>query len=194
MRLSLDTLYNFAFLCYNQKKRPRTVVLEYTILYSNRKTISISVEKCEVVVRAPNGTDAETIGKAINKHLNWIEKHIEIQRKKESLFSGLTQKDIDILKKNARRYFADKTEYFAKIMGIKYGRITITSAQKRFGSCSSAGNISYSYRLMLYPEPAREYVIVHELAHIKEMNHSKRFYDIIASVLPDYKKRKHLLK
>jgi predicted metal-dependent hydrolase len=56
------------------------------------------------------------------------------------------------------------------------------------------GNISFSYRLMLYPEPAREYVIVHELAHLLEMNHSKRFYKIIESVLPDYKWRKSLLK
>ena len=79
-------------------------------------------------------------------------------------------------------------------MGLKYGRITITSAQKRFGSCNSNGNICFSYRLMLYPESAREYVIVHELAHLKEMNHSKAFYAIIASVLPDYKHRRKLLK
>ena len=94
----------------------------------------------------------------------------------------------------ANTYIAEKTEYFAKIMGIDYGRITVTSAQKRFGSCSSRGNISYSYRLMLYPEEAREYVIVHELAHRREMNHSKRFYDIIAKTMPDYKNRKRLLK
>ena len=79
-------------------------------------------------------------------------------------------------------------------MGVKYGRITITSAKKRFGSCSSQGNISFSYRLMLYPEAAREYVVVHELAHLKVMNHSKDFYDVVASVLPDYKNRRRLLK
>jgi predicted metal-dependent hydrolase len=79
-------------------------------------------------------------------------------------------------------------------MGLKYGRITITSAKKRFGSCSTAGNISYSYRLMLYPEEAREYVVVHELAHLVQMNHSKEFYNIIAKVLPDYKYRKKMLK
>ena len=79
-------------------------------------------------------------------------------------------------------------------MGLNYGRITITSAKKRFGSCSSVGNISYSYRLMLYPEAAREYVVVHELAHLVEMNHSKKFYEVIAKILPDYKYRKKLLK
>ena len=79
-------------------------------------------------------------------------------------------------------------------MGLKYSRIKITSAVKRFGSCSSSGNICYSYRLMLYPEEAREYVVVHELAHLEEMNHSKKFYEIISKVLPDYKYRRRLLK
>ena len=108
--------------------------------------------------------------------------------------SNLTEQDIKALKKKAKQYFKEKTEYFSNIMGLKYGRITITSAQKRFGSCSSKGNISYSYRLMLYPEAAREYVIVHELAHLKEMNHSRKFYAIVEKVLPDYKNRKRLLK
>ena len=78
-------------------------------------------------------------------------------------------------------------------MGIKYGRITITSAKKRFGSCSSKGNISYSYLLYLYPEAAREYVIVHELAHRVYMNHSPDFYRFIERYMPDYKLRKKLL-
>ena len=79
-------------------------------------------------------------------------------------------------------------------MGAEYGRITITSAKTRFGSCTSQKNISYSYRLMLYPKEAREYVVVHELAHTFEMNHSRGFYAIIEKVLPDYKERKKLLK
>ena len=111
-----------------------------------------------------------------------------------SRFENLTDADIKRLKKEAKVYFAEKTEYFAKIMGIDYGRITITSAQKRFGSCSSSGNISFTYRLMLYPDAAREYVVVHELAHRREMNHSKRFYAIIEAVMPDYRYRKRLLK
>jgi hypothetical protein len=97
-------------------------------------------------------------------------------------------------KKSAKAYFECKTKEYAHLMNLKYGRITITSAKTRFGSCSSKGNISYSYRLMLYPERAREYVVVHELAHLSEMNHSKRFYSIIEKILPDYKERKKALK
>ena len=79
-------------------------------------------------------------------------------------------------------------------MGLKYGRISITSAKTRFGSCNSRGNIAYSYRLMLYTEAAREYVVVHELSHLLEMNHSKSFYSIVEKYMPDYKERRKLLK
>ena len=168
--------------------------MEVKVIYSKRKTVSISIVNCALVIKAPIGTDAETIKRIVLKHSKWIEKHIEQQRRKTSLFENLTEDDIKRIKKEAKEYFNDKTEYYAGMMGINYGRITITSAKKRFGSCTSIGNISYSYRLMLYPEAAREYVVVHELAHRKEMNHSKRFYDIIARVMPDYKYRKSLLK
>lgn len=168
--------------------------MEYSIVYSKRKTISISIDKCKVVVKAPIGTDKKTIESVLIKHSRWIKKHLALQEKKEQMMNNLTADNIKDLKKKAKIYFKEKTDFFAGIMGLKYGRITITSAQKRFGSCSSKGNISYSYRLMLYPDAAREYVVVHELAHLVEMNHSPRFYSIIEKVLPDYKARKRLLK
>ena len=168
--------------------------MEYRVVYSKRKTISISIENCAPVVKAPIGTDEATVRTILQKHSAWIAKHVEMQKKKAQRFADLTPDRIKNLKREAKRYFTEKTEHYAKIMGISYGRISITSAQKRFGSCSSEGNICYSYRLMLYPEEAREYVIVHELAHRKEMNHSPRFYSIVAAVMPDYKYRKRLLK
>ena len=168
--------------------------MEYRVIYSDRKTMSIAVEDCEIVVRAPAKTDRKTINDAVNKHIGWIEKHLESQKRKRAMTEDLTPADIKNLKKTAKKYMAEQVEKFAQIMNLKYGRITITSAQKRFGSCSSSGNLSFSYRLMLYPEEAREYVIVHELAHLVEMNHSAEFYRVVASVLPDYKYRKRLLK
>ena len=168
--------------------------MEYKVVYSRRKTISISIENCAPVVKAPIGTTEATIRSVVEKHSSWIIKHVEMQKKKAARVADLTENDIKNLKREARRYFTEKTAYYAQIMGINYGRVTITSAQKRFGSCSSEGNICYSYRLMLYPEAARDYVVVHELAHRKEMNHSPRFYSVIAAVMPDYKYRKRLLK
>jgi predicted metal-dependent hydrolase len=106
----------------------------------------------------------------------------------------LSKEEIERLRTFAREALSAKTKYYADIMGIKYGRVRITTAKTRFGSCSARGDISYSLRLMLYPEEAIDYVVVHELAHIKEMNHSKNFYAIIEKVMPDYKLRKRMLK
>ncbi len=168
--------------------------MEYTLIYSDRKTISISVKGGAVTVRAPLRASKEIIESFIIKNKKWIETHIEKERVRIDKFESISEKDIKELKKTAKQYLSEKTEYYANIMGLKYGRITITSAKTRFGSCSSKGNISYSYRLMLYPEAARDYVVVHELAHLVEMNHSKRFYAIIEKVMTDYKIRKRMLK
>lgn len=168
--------------------------MDYKLIYSNRKTISASVKGGVLTVRAPRGIPKALIDEFLKKHNEWIEKHLDAARKKEEFFSSLSEPEIANLKKAAREYLTEKTKYFSKIMGLKYSRISITSAATRFGSCSSNGNISYSWRLMLYPESAREYVVVHELAHLVEMNHSDRFYKIVESVLPDYKERKRMLK
>ena len=106
----------------------------------------------------------------------------------------LNEENIAELRKLAKKILKVKVAYYAEIMGLKYGRITITGAKTRFGSCSSKGNIAFSYRLMLYPEEAIDYVVVHELAHLLEMNHSPAFYKIVESVMPDYKERRKLLK
>ncbi len=168
--------------------------MEYTLIYSDRKTLSISVKGGILTVRAPRRTPRNIIDLFIKKHSEWIEKHLETEKERCAKFNNITEEDIKRLKRDGKKYLKEKTEYFSNIMGLKYGRITITSAKTRFGSCSSRGNISYSYRLMLYPEAAREYVVVHELAHLIEMNHSKRFYAIIERVLPDYKERRRMLK
>ena len=168
--------------------------MEYKVVFSKRRTVGITVKDGEVTVRAPHGTPTCIIEKAVREHASWIEKALAKQEKKREMLSSLTDADIAVLKKRAKLILKQKTDKYSEIMGLKYGRITITSATTRFGSCSSKGNISYSYRLMLYPEEAIDYVVVHELAHLAEMNHSKRFYAIVERILPDYKCRAAMLK
>lgn len=168
--------------------------MDYELRYSDRRTISLKVKDARLIVYSPRGVRPKEIEKIIDKHLNWINSKIAMQTSRLESTKRLTEEEIKVLKKDAGKYLSEKTEYFAKVMGLEYGKITITSAKTRFGSCSSKKNISYSYRLMLYPEEAREYVVVHELAHTRLMNHSKEFYRIIEGVLPDYKRRKALLK
>jgi predicted metal-dependent hydrolase len=147
-----------------------------------------------LIVLAPIGVKHSELDKIIKKHEKWINSKIEAQRSKAEMFSGLSDEDIKRLKLAAKDYFKETVAYYAKIMSADCSGVTVTSAKTRFGSCNSKKSICFSYRLMLYPEAAREYVVVHELAHTFEMNHSQRFYKIIESVLPDYKERKRLLK
>ncbi|MBQ8302206.1 MAG: M48 family metallopeptidase [Clostridia bacterium] len=168
--------------------------MDYEIVYSNRKTISLCVKCGSLIVRAPFFTSKRKIDEIVSSHREWIDKSIEKQRAKSEKYDSLTDEKIASLRKAAKQILPIKVAHYAKIMGLKYGRITITGAKTRFGSCSSKGNISFSYLLMLYPEEAIDYVVVHELAHLVEMNHSSRFYKIVEGVLPDYKERKKLLK
>ena len=168
--------------------------MKYNTVFSNRRSISLSIKNGELTVRAPLGTNEKRIAELVEKHEKWIEKHLLKSIEREEKFESLSKEAVNELKRNAKEYFFAKTEEFSKIMNLKYGRITITSAKTRFGSCSSKGNICFSYRLMLYPETAREYVVVHELCHLVYMNHSSAFYGLLAKYLPDYKERRRRLK
>ena len=168
--------------------------MDYDVKYSVRKTVSIKVSMGRVIVSAPVGIKRKTLDDIIKKHETWIEKAILSEKNKSDKFDGLTDDEIKRLRREARIYFTEKCRYYAEIMGLEYKKISITSAKTRFGSCSSKKTICFSYRLMLYPPEARDYVVVHELAHLREMNHSPKFYEIIARYMPDYKERKKLLK
>ena len=168
--------------------------MEYKVVYSSRKTISLCVKDGALVVKAPYGTKKARIESLVLSHQKWIDKHIEKQTEKNRIYSALTEEMVAKLRKAAKQLIPMKVAYYANIMGLKYGRITITSAKTRFGSCSSKGNLAFSYLLMLYPDEAVDYVVVHELAHLIEMNHSQRFYRVIENILPDYKDRIKLLK
>lgn len=168
--------------------------MEYEILRSARRSVAISIKDGRVILRAPFLFTDKDGEKVIKDNEKWILSKLEEYKIRKEREKSLSEEKIKELRKSAKIYFKDKTEVFSRIMNLKYGRITITGAKTRFGSCSSKGNISFSYRLMLYPEAAREYVVVHELAHLLEMNHSKRFYSVVERYLPDYKERRKLLK
>ena len=168
--------------------------MEYTVKYSKRKTVSIQVKDGAVIVHSPIGVSEDRLSAMVNSHREWVEKQLARQEQKKEKYPEPTPVEERKLRAEARAVLKAKLDYFSKIMGLKYGRLTISGAKTRFGSCSSKGNISFSFRLMRYPEEAIDYVVVHELAHLVEMNHSPRFYAVVASVLPYYKERRRLLK
>ena len=99
-----------------------------------------------------------------------------------------------VLIRRAKEILPQKTAHYSQLMNLYPTGITITGAQKRFGSCSGKNRICFSWRLIQYPEAAIDYVVVHELAHIRHKDHSKAFYACVAEILPDWKERRKLLK
>lgn len=169
--------------------------MEYTLIYEKRKTLSLKVtEDLTVVVKAPKGISKAKTDRFVTAHAAWIEKTAARQKKRTETENTLTDTRIAELRTCAAEVLPKRVEYYAKQMGVQPTGVKITSAKTRFGSCNGKNSLCFSWRLMLYPPEAVDYVVVHELAHIKEKNHSPAFYAVIAAVLPDYKRREQLLK
>ena len=100
---------------------------------------------------------------------------------------------IQIYKHLARSVLTGKAEAYAKRMGVRFRSVKVSSARTRWGSCSGQGNLTFSWRLMLAGEAEIDYVVVHELAHLRQPNHSSRFWTVVQSVLPDYIARRKRL-
>ena len=173
-------------------------MLEAKIIRSNRRSISIQVtNEAELVVRAPFSMTDQKIRAFLKEKETWITKHLKFaeEQKRQAEEEGkLSYEEIMLLAKKAKDSFAEKTDFYAKQVGVDYGRITIRNQKTRWGSCSESGNLNFNCLLMLAPEEVQDYVVVHELCHRKEMNHSQAFWKEVEKVLPDYKKRRKWLK
>lgn len=135
---------------------------------------------------------AKTIDDFVLSHEKWINEHIEKQKSRLSLEKTLDEKRVSELRALAAAELPRRVEYYSDKMGLYPTSVKITSAATRFGSCSGKNSICFSYRLMLYPPEAVDYVVVHELAHIKEKNHSARFYALVEKYMPDYREREKI--
>lgn len=174
--------------------------MEVTVIRSDRRTVSIRVNSdLSVTVRAPRWLSKKEIDRILIEKEGWINRHIEQTRQlnekdAESGIRKLSDEDIRRLRELAYPVISERVRHFSEIIGVDYGSITIRNQKTRWGSCSSNGNLSFNCLLMLAPPDVLDYVVVHELCHRKEMNHSKRFWDEVEKVLPDYRKQRRWLK
>lgn len=163
------------------------------VIRSKRKTLAIEIRPdMRVVVRAPEKIPQNEIMKFVEEKQNWIKKHLvqmyfkAEENKKQKKEPALTNADIEKLCQKALSVIPDKVKYYAEIMGVTYGRITIRNQKTRWGSCSSKGNLNFNCLLMLMPDRVLDYVVVHELCHLRQMNHSKKFWKEVERYMPDY--------
>lgn len=212
--------------------------IQYSVLYSNRKKLSIIVERDrQVIVRAPIDTSAELIEKEVNKRRFLLHKKInhgqkyETPKPRKEFVSGeaimylgnyfkleVTQDEIEgvyfdnkfyISKSNqlkaealfkkwyiqqAEQKILPKVKMYAQNLGVKYKEVKILNLKYRWGSCTPKDNINFNWRLIKAPIFVLDYIIVHELAHLIEANHTPEFWNIVSIQLPHYQKAKDWLK
>ena len=161
----------------------------YTIKRSNRKRIELELSPKGLIVKAPyTATDAQ-IEEIVKSHADWIAKHqtmIEEAQRNQPPVEKLTMDEINALADKALKVIPKRVAYYAPLVGVTYGRITIRNQRSRWGSCSDKGNLNFNCLLMLAPPEVIDSVVVHELCHRKEQNHSDRFYAEVLRVFPDY--------
>lgn len=212
--------------------------IAYTLIKSNRTTISIAIsKKGEVIVRAPRCLKVSQIEEMIQRKHDWIVtkqnevlKQLQVKKNTNTMsflgvayevkkiphsnflkpvvsFDGnafivhgsdkeeseIQQAFVVWYKKRAQEILTERTTYYANLMQEKYHEIRIKDQKTCFGSCSSKRNLNYNYRIIMAPMPVVDYLVIHELCHLKQMNHSKAFWAEVEKMQPDYKENRSWL-
>lgn len=165
------------------------------ITRSRRKSIELSIDDdLQIAVKAPLWMPNSAIYHFVAQKSDWIAAQKAAKAAYLQAHPPLTPQETEALRRRAKAELPPLVERYSRQLGVTPTGIKITSAKKRFGSCNGNNGICFSLYLMQYPPQAIEYVVVHELCHIRHHNHSKAFYALVESVLPDYKEREKLLR
>jgi hypothetical protein len=193
-------------------------IYDIEIYRSIRRTISIEVGEDDIKLRIPRRLSDTERDLFLEKHVGWLKKKLKARNYLKNNFEDenkfennendmniaenqprksnfppydlLTSKEKSVI----RQTFEERVAYHAQIMGITYGRISVRDQKTRWGSCSSKGNLNFNYRLYYMPQHLMDYVIIHELSHRRQMNHSKLFWAEVQKYCPNYKKCVNELK
>jgi len=181
-----------------KEKTSEYLGIRYRIRRSFRKTIQLTVGQDGVLlIKMPLlSGDTEALSLILD-HRRWIENRMsKVQKSLErrERVPKLSGEEMQSLKKAAKQKFRERTAFYAPLLGVDYGTISLRFQHTRWGSCTKNGNLNFNCLLMLAPEDVLDSVVVHELCHRKVMNHSAAFYHEIYRVFPDYKKSHAWLK
>ncbi len=169
--------------------------MEFTLIKSKRKTVALQIaQDGTLIVRAPKSYTQAQAKAFVDKNKDWISKHLPKIEQKHAAMSKISDKEALLAKKCLEALTLILIKKYAKVLNTYPESIKITSAKKRFGSCSTNKHLCFSYFLCFYPFDAIEYVVVHELCHIFHPNHSKAFHALTERTLFNAKKKEKLLK
>lgn len=168
---------------------------DYTLVRSKRRTLALQLmPDGSALVRAPLRMSEETIAQFVKTHEAWLARAREKQAARQLAHPEPTDSERAALIEKARSVLPGRIAHFSALLGLSPTAVRITGAKTRFGSCSGKNSLSFSWRLMQYPNEAIDLVVAHELCHIAHHDHSPAFYALLSSVLPDYKERMKLLR
>lgn len=171
--------------------------MEYQVIKSGRRTVALQVKDGRLIVRAPLSMGDAEIQRFVLNNQSWIDKQLKKAEQRAERARGITPmtpEELTQLANRAAEVIPQRVSHYAAIMGVNYGRVTIRCQRTRWGSCSSKGNLNFNCLLMLAPPQVLDSVVVHELCHRMQMNHSPRFYARLLAVFPEYYKWHDWLK
>ena len=171
--------------------------IEYQIRKSKRaKHLKLVINNnAEIIVVIPWKLNSQMAEEFLYQKTDWVLKTLKfLKNKPVSLISKPNNEDYQKYKKLALEVVKKKIDYFNTFYGFSFNQIAIKNQKTRWGSCSTQGNLNFNYRLIFLNEKLCDYIIIHELCHLREMNHSKRFWALVAKTAPDYKIRKKLIR
>lgn len=172
--------------------------ISYQIIRSSRRTMSLEIKPDgRIIVRAPLRLSETRIRKFVEEKQEWILKNMEkIQKRDEQRehVPRLSALERQHLQNKACVVIPRRVAYFAEKIGVTYGKITLRQQKTRWGSCAVNGNLNFNWLLILAPSEVLDYVVVHELCHRREMNHSQKFYAEVLRVFPTYRTQEKWLK
>lgn len=172
------------------------------IIKSDRRTLAIEIGRdLSVTVRAPRAATRADIDRFLIGESGWIDEHIALMRQRNEEAEQrraenppFTAAEIKVFADRALEIIPERVAYFAPLVGVEVNGITVRNQRTRWGSCSAKGNLNFNCLLVLAPSGVLDYVVVHELCHRLEMNHSPRFWREVERVMPDYAERKKWLR
>ncbi|MCQ2469893.1 MAG: M48 family metallopeptidase [Ruminococcus sp.] len=168
------------------------------IIRTSRRTYEVQAKNDgRVILRAPKNADDGFIRMFLTDNAEKIEKYRQKTIERNRMYENIqhySKNELKCLSEKAAEVIPERVRYYAELLGVTYGKITIRSQKTRWGSCSSVGNLSFNCLLMETPPEVIDSVVVHELCHRKHMNHSKSFYAAVYSIFPEYDKWNKWLK
>ena len=173
----------------------RTII--YTLRVSRRaRNMRLTIRgDGSLVATLPRGMREYAVERFILEKSQWITDTLERFKKfPVGNFTKGSRKNFLAHKEGARALAEERLAYFSSMCNVSYNRISIRNQKTRWGSCSRKGNLNFNFRVLFLPLELRDYVIVHELCHLQELNHSEKFWELVVQTVPEYKKLRSLLR